>query len=359
VIRKSNTRSTGLIVLLLLFLPTFSIVLAARPDTASANFGVNLINGPHRYPIAVDLVTSSADTSPPSSDSTPASSETGATTESNRDRGSVVEILGWLGWVVGLFSGWLQWRSYRGQKKNESGYLEVLERAARDRTGRYSEEELDRLQADIDQAKREMIEVVPAEAKRVFLQERSQSLVEQLYSTYEDYEKTMQDLGRSPETGLLSAQVRDAIEGQIRPRFLGEERRRRQTTALGITIAATILVALTLEFLVRYVERALNDYGLPFSAEDLTLWFLLMFLGGGAAVWAAISLPAQRRVGLLAVASALTSILSVAATIVVVDRGHATLGYLTSFGSIVAFTASVYFGVSSRSSELPRHDRRN
>jgi hypothetical protein len=149
-------------------------------------------------------------------------------------------VFGISGWLIAIISGWLQWKSYREQKQNEKGYREILERAKQDWDGRYTEEQVQQLTKQFTQLQEQIRQDVPLQARRVFLEDRLNTLSENIALLYSQYNDLTKEYSEMPMT-ILPQPMRDAIEKEIKPIHLIKQRHQRITL---------ILLSLILVFLV-------------------------------------------------------------------------------------------------------------
>ena len=160
---------------------------------------------------------------------------------------NLFEILGAFGWLVGIVSGWLQWKGYRDQKKFEGAYQTIFEQAQRDWQGRYTEEQIKELTAHFKRLEEQIRREIPKESRKVFLRDQRYILETSLGELYKQHSEVTDELAtlgvlrgendEEPRTSqLLDQQISRTIEDYILPRYLQQEQRNQFIFRLIIVI---------------------------------------------------------------------------------------------------------------------------
>lgn len=196
----------------------------------------------------------------------------------------IVQLLGVLGWVVGIMSGYLQWRSYRQQRRLEGGYRILLERAQRDWRGQYTEAQVNRLTAQFQQLQRGIGVDIPRQARRVFLTEQRRTLADSIAELSQQYDRTTEELGHLAGDPGLDNRLRELIENEILPAYL---KRQRQHWVLLFFVALGLLLAL-FPWLPETLQHIIIASG-PSQGCGEALYYIV---GLAAATLVAFSIPA-------------------------------------------------------------------
>ena len=188
---------------------------------------------------------------------------------------AIVNTLGAIGWIVGLASGWLTWKSYRDQKKLESSYHYILEKAEREWEGTYTKQQIKELKAQFQKLELQIRQEVPKEAKRVFLEEQRDALVSSMGESYQNYLAVSNELQNS-SSGPLHPTLRSAIETRIMPAYV---QRQRQQRTLYVLVLGIFLLNL-FPFITEYLIRALFSLSIPVLNSFVPTSQLVAYLSG-------------------------------------------------------------------------------
>lgn len=302
-------------------------------------FAITLSVSPSSAQTSSTSSTAPLDPGPPSSVPAPGAEE--PTQKPKRfDPGDVVGPLGWLGWAVGLYAGYLQWRARRDQRKLEGPYKQLLEEAGLRRQAHVTETELEALEAKVDRYRHELRRDIPVEARRAFNEERSSELALLIDRLVGEYEETRRKLGEAADSSPVNPELRAAIQRDLsRWGRYGASSWPQVAVVLGL-----IAIALPTIFggLGRVLEPVVDRLSLPFSQEDLVLYFTLLGVGFGVA--AILPLPAflSRARSWYSLAVVLVGGSLVGVTFLLVGEGSEVLSDITSAASIVCFSSAAY-----------------
>lgn len=156
-----------------------------------------------------------------------------------------VKVLGWslgaFGWVFGIIAGWIQLKSYRGQKQLENAYHTLFDQAQREWQGKYTEEQIAQLTQQFQQLEAQIRKDIPQQARRVFLQDKQRSMVTSIGELYQQYQTINQELTSQGIQDNLAPQLKQVIEDHILPDYLGRQHQQR-----NLYIAVIIILLLSL-----------------------------------------------------------------------------------------------------------------
>lgn len=148
-------------------------------------------------------------------------------------------ILGAIGWVVGIVSGYLQIKGYRQQNKMEQGYIGVLEQAKRDWQGKYTKEQIESMTKELKRLEESINKDVPQKARRVFLEDQLSTLTESIAQGFNRYNEMLVEL--KSYNKQLPEQVEHAIEQEIMPKYLEQQMQQKMLLSILGAFGAFLL----------------------------------------------------------------------------------------------------------------------
>ncbi len=193
---------------------------------------------------------------------------------------------------MGLYAAYLQWRSRRDQRKLEDSYRQILDEAAERRKAGLTKTELGELESKVTQARNELSLHIPIEARRVFHSERKRQLASQISLLLGQYQATSERLSEAPDLPI-SSELRNAIERDLRPKGSQLSGRSSLWGAAFVVLLISVALPTALEAMSVVLEPIGERLDLPFTVEDLILYFVL--LAGSFVVAATVRVASTRR----------------------------------------------------------------
>ncbi len=190
-------------------------------------------------------------------------------TDATANEWSWTQVLGWMGWVVGIIALVIQVKSFRDQKKLEKGYVNLLEQANRDWKGKYEEAQLADLAQELAQLERKIEKEIPKQARQVFVKDQLETISEAIGELYERHSKLSAELGDQADLVTLPSNLQQAIETTILPAYLSRQRRQRLIQLLLVAILVLVIV------LNYYPILSLLSTGLKIGTLRFRLGFLI------------------------------------------------------------------------------------
>src|SRR5262245_43553822 len=108
---------------------------------------------------------------------------------------SWTQIVGWMGWAIGIIALVIQIKSFRDQKNLEKGYINLLEQAKRDWKGKYEEAQLADLAQELAQLERKIEKEIPKQARQVFVRDQLETIAEAIGELYTRHSQLSSELG--------------------------------------------------------------------------------------------------------------------------------------------------------------------
>lgn len=169
---------------------------------------------------------------------------------------SVGTGLGALGWVVGIVSGWLQFLSWRENRRLGPAKEHLFAEALRDFKGKYTEEqiaELTAIHADLD---RRVKNEIPLQARREFLRSQRSAIANSMSDLYQQYQAVDTELQTlTSEEQAPADPIRLAIADQITSPVVRRERRRRRLLVVAFSLALLTQVSSAWEYITQILYQ--------------------------------------------------------------------------------------------------------
>lgn len=149
---------------------------------------------------------------------------------------SISLILGVLGGIGIIFT----IKSYRSQKKTEHAYEQILTVAKQDWEGKYTEDEIVKLNAQLNDLTLQINNVIPQKARKALLEYKEEQLrieLETIYDEYNDIKKELSTLG-------IKSKLSPEIEANINSEINKKMGRSTYNNKLLVIIAAVLLLRL-------------------------------------------------------------------------------------------------------------------
>ena len=204
---------------------------------------------------------------------------------------SWTQIVGWMGWAVGIIALVIQIKSFRDQKKLEKGYINLLEQAKRDWKGKYEEAQLAGLAQELAQLEKKIEKEIPKQARQVFVRDQLETISETIGELYTRHSQLSSELGDKSDLIRLPINLRQAIETTILPSYLSRQRRQKLIHFLLMAILALVILV-NYSFLIYLLSTGIKIGGFRFHLGFL-LWFGLII---SASMWF-LSRMFRRRIG--------------------------------------------------------------
>lgn len=152
------------------------------------------------------------------------------------------QVIGWIGWAIGIIALVIQIKSFRDQKKLEKGYLTLLEQAQRDWKGKYDEKQLVDLAQELSLLEKKIEDEIPRQARQVFVRDQLETLSEAIGELYVQHSKLAAELANEEGAIALPANLRSAIETTILPSYLVKQRRQKLIYLLLTAILIVVIL---------------------------------------------------------------------------------------------------------------------
>jgi len=201
------------------------------------------------------------------------------------------QVIGWMGWAIGIIALLIQIKSFRDQKKLEKGYVTLLEQARRDWEGKYDEKQLADLAHELSQLEKKIENEIPKQARQVFVRDQLETLSEAIGELYAHHSKLSAELANEADPVALPANLRSAIETTILPSYLVKQRRQRLIHLLLAAIL-TVVILVNYSFFIFWLSTGVKIGSLRYRLGFL-LWFGLLL---SLFIWL-LSRLFRRRVG--------------------------------------------------------------
>lgn len=160
-----------------------------------------------------------------------------------------VQILGWsfgiIGWIIGIFSGYLQVKGYYEQQTDREPFQYLFEQVQRDWRGQYTEQQIAELTAQFKLLEEQIRIQIPREARRVFLEDQKATIASTIASLYEQYETTNKNLDSSSDQSKLAPAIQSAIEQHIKPSYVRQQEQQNFIYRLMFIILVLLLLPIS------------------------------------------------------------------------------------------------------------------
>jgi len=116
------------------------------------------------------------------------------------------DLLNWLGYVVGLVAGLLEFWRFRCDRRADAAYKQLLDEARRDRKAIYTEEQAAKLRDLAHALERSVRKEIPLQARRAFVESQIEATSDTILSSVRQYERLsgeLHKLQRTPKRSLL------------------------------------------------------------------------------------------------------------------------------------------------------------
>ena len=182
-------------------------------------------------------------------------------------------LLGAIGWVVGIISGYLQVKSYQDQRKFQHGHQAILEQAERDWEGKFTQEQINSMKQELRRLEESINLDIPRKARLVFLEDQLATLRDELARNYSRYNELVAEVGNVDKS--LPDQIQRTIETSIMPSYIVAKRESRQVYWL-LVIAVFLIVILNWDFFAGLIplDWKVGDY---FSGFYPLSWLVIYF----------------------------------------------------------------------------------
>jgi hypothetical protein len=186
-------------------------------------------------------------------------------------------LLGAFGWIVGIVSGFLQVKSYLGQRKYENAHKMILEQAERDWKGKYTQEQIDSMVQELRRLEASINRDIPRKARRVFLEDQLSSLKDDLVRNYSRYNELVAELSLVDDR--LPDQIQRTVETSIMPSYIANKRETKQLQWLLIT-AIFLIVFLNWDFLVGLIplDWSIGSYEDAYPMSWMIIYFFFVVI---------------------------------------------------------------------------------
>lgn len=185
-----------------------------------------------------------------------------------------ISTIGFVLTVFGAIASFFGIKSYFGQRKTENAYKYLLEKANQEWKGKYSEEEVEKLNREFEYLTAQINNELPKQARLMFLKYKHDSIVNELDNLYKEYATINEEIKTLSEIKHLD----DKIE-----QLILDERQFTKTNYpknIGILIIILLLVFLSMPFtnhvIYYYFDKLVGISGANLTASHITSYFMLL-----------------------------------------------------------------------------------
>lgn len=193
-------------------------------------------------------------------------------------------LTGISGWVLAIYTTFIQKKSYDMQLDSEKAYEEIMSRAKNDWEGKYTKEQVDALKTELSALKNEIEKNkkdIPIKAKEVFLKDQLFTLNSSLEELYSQREKVVTEIDKIEKKGgnlNIDNKIEKEVEDLLKPIYI-KKRNQERTNKVALYSILLIASVLVLPFLIHILSLKINHDGFFFGrGEGVPIYAILVTL---------------------------------------------------------------------------------
>ncbi len=117
--------------------------------------------------------------------------------------------------LIGLIGIVYTIKSYKSQKRTEHAYEDILNKATQDWKGKYTEEEIEKLNKQLHDLTMQINNEIPQKAYKALLEYKENNLRKELEVLYADYKQVNKEMNAFNISGKLSPEIEALINSEI------------------------------------------------------------------------------------------------------------------------------------------------
>ncbi|MBZ9623655.1 hypothetical protein G9F71_012415 [Clostridium sp. FP2] len=179
--------------------------------------------------------------------------------------------IGILGTIIGLISGFITYKGFRGQKNMEYGYMSILEQAKRDWKGRYTENQINDLTVQFRNLEEQIRNEIPQQVRKTLLENQLNTICISIGDLYNQYKTIKNEIYLASTSEVLDESIKGIIDSDIMPIYKNKQKQNRNLYNLVLFI----LIFTVAPFILRLFDFSLDNLILNFSLYIFGLILLI------------------------------------------------------------------------------------
>lgn len=127
----------------------------------------------------------------------------------------IISLISLLIGLIGLIGIVYTIKSYKSQKRTEHAYEDILNKATQDWKGKYTEEEIEKLNKQLHDLTMQINNEIPQKAYKALLEYKENNLRKELEVLYTDYKQVIKEMNAFNMSGKLSPEIEAFINSEI------------------------------------------------------------------------------------------------------------------------------------------------
>lgn len=187
----------------------------------------------------------------------------------------IISLISLLCGMIGVIGIIYTIKSYYSQKRTEHAYEDILNKANQDWKGKYTEEEIKRLNEQLNDLTAQINNDIPQKAYKALLEYKEYNLRKELEALYVDYKQVKKEMSSLNLEGKLSPEIEAFINNEINKKTGNYDTNRKLLLLIAVILLFSIPSVYDMFF--RFSDYVIWITGAHISVSLLSFYIVCLF----------------------------------------------------------------------------------